>query len=354
VLLYPVYAVLFAHAGLSAAAISSLFVIWSLTGFLLEVPTGALADRVSRRLLLTTAPVLAGAGFALWTFLPGYWSFALGFVVWGAGDALRSGTLQAAVYTELDRVGAAGAYERLTGRAGAFSTVAIMVASGLAVPVLAAGGFRAVGVASVVATLLAAVAGAAFPDHRDGRPEPEGRYLDTLRSGLAELRAAAPVRRSLALVALLLGLGALEEYLPLLARSTHVGTTAVPLLVLMVTAGETVGGWCAGRGRRWAVPVLTLGAACLAVGAASGHPAGLVLVAAASGAFRWASVGAEARLQDRIGDGARATTTSMAALAAEVVALLTFAGYALGATWLGPGALFALAALPYLLAALLW
>lgn len=58
VLFYPVYALLFTETGLSVAETSSLFVIWSVTGLVLEVPSGALADAVSRR-LLCAGPVLA-------------------------------------------------------------------------------------------------------------------------------------------------------------------------------------------------------------------------------------------------------------------------------------------------------
>ena len=52
VLLYPVYALLFSDTGLSLWQISSLFALWSITGVLLEVPSGAWADAVSRRTLL--------------------------------------------------------------------------------------------------------------------------------------------------------------------------------------------------------------------------------------------------------------------------------------------------------------
>jgi hypothetical protein len=38
-------------------------------------------------------------------------------------------------------------------------------------------------------------------------------------------------------------------------------------------------------------------------------------------------------------------------LGAEVVSVAIFLGYALGSVWFGPGALFAVAALPYLVAA---
>ena len=92
------YALLFASTGLSTAEISSLFAIWSVTSFVLEVPSGVWADAVSRRLVLTLAPLLSGAGFAAWVAAPSYPVFALGFVLWGAQGALQSGTLEALVY----------------------------------------------------------------------------------------------------------------------------------------------------------------------------------------------------------------------------------------------------------------
>ncbi|WP_348638634.1 hypothetical protein [Actinomadura madurae] len=130
---------LFAETGLSPAAISSLFVIWSVTTFSLELPSGVWADVFSRRLLLVVSPLLAGAGFGLWVLFPSYAAFAVGFVLWGAGSALRSGTMQALVYERLERVGAAGAYARLMGRSEAVSLLAVVAASAVASPVLAVG-----------------------------------------------------------------------------------------------------------------------------------------------------------------------------------------------------------------------
>ena len=177
------YATLFARNGLSPAEISSLFVIWSVTSFVLQVPTGLLADVFSRRWLLTISPVLVGAGYALWTFVPCYPSFALGFVLWGVGDALRSGTLQALVYEELARRGVPDAYTRLIGRSQAIAATAIMAATGLAALVLSVGGYLAVGVASVAVTLFGAVAGWLLPDSR-GRSEA---YFRVLRTGRCRL-----------------------------------------------------------------------------------------------------------------------------------------------------------------------
>jgi MFS family permease len=347
-----VYAVLFAETGLSAAQISSLFAIWSVTGFVFEVPSGAWADTFSRRRLLALAPVLAGAGFVLWTFIPSYLSFAVGFMLWGVGSAMQSGTLEALVYEELTRVGASDAFARLIGRAEAAATLAQLIATLPAGVILAATGYHVVGLASVGATLLAAAVGWSLPESRGRRAEQRARYLDVLRGGLAEVRRSRAVRRNLLLVAVLMGITALDEFVPLLAQATGAGTATMPLLVGLVTAGYAVGGWFAGRGTRWMAPWLVVGAGCLAAGAISGHPAGLALVAVAYGVFQWAIVGTDARLQDNITDEARATITSVSGFGAEVVAIGAFAGYALGSTWSGPGPLFALAAVPYLIIAL--
>ena len=68
---YPLYALLFLDTGLSAAQISVLFAIWSVTGFVTEVPAGALADRWSRRGVVVLAAVLQAVAFVVWTAAPG-------------------------------------------------------------------------------------------------------------------------------------------------------------------------------------------------------------------------------------------------------------------------------------------
>ncbi|WUI03277.1 MFS transporter [Spirillospora sp. NBC_00431] len=350
------YAVLFADTGLSPAAISSLFVIWSVTTFTLEVPSGVWADVFSRRSLLMVAPLLAGTGFGLWTVFPSYAAFAVGFVLWGAGTALRSGTMQALVYEELERVGAAGSYARLIGRSEAMSLLGVVAASAVAAPVLAVGGYGALGAASVAVCVACAVPGWFLPESRagaggDDEGEEEASFGSVIRAGWAQVRREPAVRWSLVLVMVLEGVTSLDEYVPLLARSTGVAAVSVPLLVLVVTMGDAVGGWLAGRGVRWLAPVLAVGAVLLAAGSLSGRPGGLVLVGAAFGVFRWAMAAADARLQERIGDGARATVTSVAGLGAESVALLVFVGYAVGSRWAGAGVLVGAAAVPYLVVA---
>jgi MFS family permease len=116
VLLYPVYTLLFSDAGLSVWQISSLFVIWSVSTIVFEVPSGAWADATSRRRLLIVGPLLTAVAFTVWVAYPSFWVFALGFVLWGLKSALTSGALEALVYEELQRIGATTKYSSLMGR----------------------------------------------------------------------------------------------------------------------------------------------------------------------------------------------------------------------------------------------
>ncbi|MFD4256682.1 MFS transporter [Streptomyces sp. NPDC058534] len=357
VLLYPVYALLFSDTGLSVWQISSLFALWSLTGVLLEVPSGAWADAVSRRLLLVLGPLLTAAGFALWVLVPSYGAFALGFVLWGAGGALGSGALEALVYDELDRAGAADRYARVMGRARAVGIAATMSAMGLAGPVFAWGGYEAVGAVSVLVCLAGAAVATRFPEHREPSAGDDG-WTATLRAGLGEARTDRSVRGALLLVPAVTAVwGALDEYTPLLALDTGVAAETVPWLLLVIWAGATGGSLLAGAADRLTTAgfaaLLTGSALALAVGAAARTPAALVLVGLAFGGFQLATVLADARLQRRIDDTGRATLTSIAGLGTELGTLTTYGAYTVAATATGHGTAFALAAVPYLLTALL-
>ncbi|MFI0038770.1 MFS transporter [Streptomyces mutabilis] len=357
VLLYPVYALLFSDTGLSVWQMSSLFALWSLTGVLLEVPSGVWADAFSRRLLLVFGPLLTAAGFALWVLVPSYGAFAVGFVLWGAGGALGSGALEALVYDELDRAGAADRYARVMGRARAVGITATMAAMGLAGPVFAWGGYDAVGAASVLVCLAGAAVATRFPEHR--APSAAGdRWTTTLRAGLTEARTDRSVRGALLLVPAVTAVwGALDEYTPLLAADTGVAQETVPWLLLVIWAGATAGGLLAGAAERLTTTgfaVLLAGSAlALSTGAALGTAPALVLVALAFGGFQLATVLADARLQRRIDDTGRATLTSVAGLGTELGTLATYGAYAATASVTGHGTAFVWSAVPYLLTAVL-
>ncbi|WP_063813140.1 MFS transporter [Nocardia anaemiae] len=307
--LYALYAVLFADHGLSAGQISSLLAMWSATAFLLEVPSGAWADTVSRRGLLVMSGVLLTAGFTCWTVLPTYLGFAIGFVLWGTSGALVSGTFEALLYDELVARNEQRAYPRIIGYARAASEAAIVIAILGATPLYIWGGYPLLGWCSVafaaVHTLVGlslpsapkAVSASAVEDLEDSsetsraadgltavmrdpsasgfagqldgdiaeRPHaahssetgrvaidaaetgPFGTYLNMLRTGVGEAIRVRAVRNVVALGALLFGVTAFDEYFALLAQEVGVATAVVPVLVGITVVGSLVGSVSAGR-----------------------------------------------------------------------------------------------------------
>jgi MFS family permease len=326
---------LFADTGLTGAEISALFAIWSIVGVVAEVPSGAWADRYSRRSALVMAGALQAAGYVLWIVLPGFAGFAAGFVLWGIGGSLASGSFQALVYDGLAAAGAEAGYARVVGRAEAAGMAVQVPIAGAASTLFAVGGYALAGWVSVGLCLTAAAVAATLPEVRP--PAAAGArpgYLATLRSGVGEVLASPPVRRAALAVAVLTSLDGLEEYFPLLAVDWGVPVGIVPIALLATPLVGALGAALGGRGMRLgptAILFSMLGAAA-ALGAADlvEHPAGLVGVTLFYGVYRLMLVVADARLQDRIAGSARATATSAAGLAGDVGGAALYGAWALG------------------------
>ena len=366
---YAIYALLFADAGLSLGQISSLFAIWSLTAVILEVPSGAWADVVPRRWLLAGGPFLHALGFATWIVVPSYTGFAAGFVLWGAGSSLISGTLEALVYDELAAVGATRSYAALMGYAGSAATVGILVATFLAAPLYALGGYALVGWSSVGITLVQALLALSLPRAAvvaeadeieapgQARASIASRYVAMLRSGLQEVTRASAVRHAVLITAFIFGLNTHDEYFALVAQEKGATVAVAALLVGITSVGEAVGTALAGRsvGMRNATMaiLLVLAAALFAAGSTIGGLLGFVGLAAASGIHNNLIVVNEARLQDTIEGPARATVTSVTGLFTEIIAIGTFAVYAAGSAAFSVATLVALMGLPLIAVALM-
>jgi MFS family permease len=330
--LYPLYALLFLDTGVSAAELSLLFASWSVTALVTEVPAGALADRWSRRGALVLGGVLEAAAFVVWTLAPGFWGFAAGFAVWGVAGALVSGTVEALVYDGLAEVGAEAAFARVNGWMTSAELLVQVPTAAAAALLYALGGYPLVGWASAAICLVWAALALRFPE---ARREPDGEsLLGTLRSGVAEAARVPALRLAVLAAALVGGLDAVEEYFPVIAGDRGVPTVAVPAAVLGITLAGAVGAALGGRADRLpdrGLPVLLLAAGLLfGTAAVVPGPAALAVVAAAYALYLAVLVVAEARLQERIDSGRRATVTSVAGLGIELAGLLVFAAWALG------------------------
>jgi len=357
--LYGLYALLFEDHGLDTAGISSLFVLWSVVAFVSEVPSGAWADTVSRRGLLAVSGVLLTATFTLWLVWPTYLGFALGFVLWGLSESLKSGTFEALVYDELAARGGEHRYAAVVGYANAGEMACVFVSILTAASLYDLGGYALVGWVSVAVTVLdlllvwtlPAAPKEAEADEIDGPGTTLAqRYLATLRAGTGEIRVDRAVRRAVVLAAGLLACLAFDEYFGLLAREDGASTGFVPVLVALTAVGQVVGAAAAGRtatmsGRTMGT-VVAAGSALIAAGALVGGIAGFAAIGVGYGALHNTAIVAEARLQGTMSGRARATVSSVVGLTSEVLSVSIFAGYALGSLWLPMSVLVAVTVLP--------
>lgn len=338
------YALLFRDSGLSVTQVSTLFVVWSVAGFVFEVPSGAWADIVDRRRLLVLSAVVYAAGFSSWMLFPSYPGFAAGFVLWGLSGAMMSGTFESLLYDETVARGAEDQYPRLIGLAHSAAMTANFVATLAAAPLFAIGGYQLVGWVSVgVAGVQAAMAGtlpvSGHRPHADATEVARAtetmlvRYLGMLRSGVREAGHAVDVRRAVLLSAGLVGASAYDEYFPLVAEEHGVGTGVVPVLIGLVVAGQVAGTALAGRtagvSPRTLGTVVVAAGVLISAGALLTPWAGFALIALGYGLLNNAMIVSEARVQQVITGPARATVTSVSGLATEVVALGVYAAFAL-------------------------
>jgi DHA3 family tetracycline resistance protein-like MFS transporter len=115
------------------------------TVFLFEIPTGVLADAVSRKLSVVIGYLLIGAGFLAEGSLPFFWTVALAQILWGLGYTFTSGATEAWVADEIGEGRASEAFLRgaQAARIGALVAIPISVLMGvirIALPILIGGG----------------------------------------------------------------------------------------------------------------------------------------------------------------------------------------------------------------------
>ena len=116
---YPVFTILFLDYGLSLEQFALLNTVWAFTIVLAEVPSGALADLLGRKLLLVATSLLMIAEMSFIAFVPlghpqvVFWAFLVNRVLSGLAEAMASGADEALAYDTLVAHGIAGEWSKV-------------------------------------------------------------------------------------------------------------------------------------------------------------------------------------------------------------------------------------------------
>lgn len=122
------YALLLLGRGLTLAQISLIESILIGTIFLMEVPTGILADRVGRKWSIFAATILLASAEFLFIFARDFSWYIVIALLTGVGFAFASGALEALVYDSLPEKGREDSMKRVMGRINSISLLALVIA----------------------------------------------------------------------------------------------------------------------------------------------------------------------------------------------------------------------------------
>lgn len=320
--LYAVYTLYFNDNGVTVSQLSAVFLTWSVTTIALEIPSGAIADRIDRRRVLAAAYTLRAIAIVLWLIVPSFVGAMVGAGLWAVHSSLASGAWEAHVHDQLTAHDSDDRYPIVMARLMQLNHLGIALASILAFVVLGIGGtFEQLGWLTVGFHTISVVLVSTLPDVNwvsDGEPATESavrEWWKTLRAGLEEARSSIEVRHLAILGAFVEGLFLFDEYVPVLARDRGASDATVPILVLIVWSSLLVGGEFVAR--RPEVSGRTVGgglaAACVVMlGALAASPLwtlALIGVGYAALQANWLVI--DARLQERVAPENRATVTSV-------------------------------------------
>ena len=121
-------ALLLLARGLTLVQISLIESIMIFTIFLMEVPTGVLADRVGRKWSIFASTVLLMCAEFLFVFARTYEWYVFIALLTGTGFAFASGAIEALVYDSLPEKGREDAMKRAMGRVNSWGQIAFVLA----------------------------------------------------------------------------------------------------------------------------------------------------------------------------------------------------------------------------------
>ncbi len=131
---YPVFAVIQLDYGLTLPQFAVLNAVWAVSIVLLEVPSGALADRLGRKRMVVIASVLMVLEMGVLAVVPlgsnavVFWAWVANRILSGAAEAAASGADEALAYDSIPKEDRETVWPRVLSRLMRLSSLAFIVA----------------------------------------------------------------------------------------------------------------------------------------------------------------------------------------------------------------------------------
>jgi len=161
--------------------IQSWFVIWV---FLLEVPSGAIADIFGRKKTLILATIVHATATIVYVSKPNFYIFLLGEFLWATSIALFSGASYALVYDSLKKIKEENQSKKIFGRLESFSLASMIIAVPIGNILNIYFGPRSTMLLMFIPSILAFVVSMTLKDSIIGGGFESKRYIEILKKGV--------------------------------------------------------------------------------------------------------------------------------------------------------------------------
>jgi len=270
----PIWAVekLFMQSrGVSINQIAAIVAIWMVAMFFLEVPTGVLADRYSRRKILVIAAVLCGLYFVGDLFSHTAGAFLFSWLIYAPSMALTSGTLESYVYDVLADHNLEEEFAQVWGRSRAAQSIGMGIAMAIG-GWLASHSFESTLLVSIAAMVLLTGSAVLLPEAKPRHHVHEETHWQSIQEGFKSVWSNSSLRLafwySLFIVS---AITTLDEYWDLYLQGIGVAYFWIGLTSTIVAALVALASLFSHRLKASHLPIIIAGSVLLGVALALVH-----------------------------------------------------------------------------------
>ncbi len=338
--IYPLYAIMFGEHGISPFELSVLFAAWAATGLVLEIPSGALADRFSRKWLIVLSGFFKSAAFLSWFLWQEFSGYLGGFVLWAIGSSIRSGAWEALLFDLMKLWGETQRFPATFGKIRAMATAGV-AAGEVSGGFLIVSGYDLVLLVSMTIPLIATIPFMLWVANVQGHDRStRSTYLTVLKTGLSESVHNRAVLYILLLSSMVIMIFAVyDEYVTPTLREKGFSLQWVAFLGALVYLSQSAGMMAAGIFQHTSLSRILLtmtGAGFILMSTALSNGAMLVLgMCLCFCIFGLCSALFGASLQHVIQSESRSTVTSITAFGESLGGILGFLAFGLVAQYHG-------------------
>ncbi|MFC2174272.1 MFS transporter [archaeon] len=163
--------------------------------FLLEIPTGAVADRFGRKTSLILSSLVSMVGVIVYSSYPSIAVFALGEFIFAIGSSLISGADEALMYDTLKKTGRVRESKKILPRMHSFRILGVMVGAPIGGIIGYYLGLQYAVMLMAIPMALSALVAWTLEEPKTRKSKESTRYIDTLISGVTYFRKHKILRK---------------------------------------------------------------------------------------------------------------------------------------------------------------